>query len=53
MNEKVNYPGAQDSVFIEKMDFIHSYPIIPTYRVLSTDGDIIDSSQNPNVSQLT
>ena len=50
-HEKVAFPGAiGGSFYTEKMEFLREYPTIPTYRVLDLDGNVIDSSQEPNVS---
>jgi hypothetical protein len=43
------FPGASDSVFTNKLDLHTGYPIIPTYRVLDTDGVAIDAQHDPNL----
>lgn len=49
IGEKVGYPGAVDSVFCDSMQFVSEYSVIPTYRVLSTKGTIIQPSEDPKV----
>ncbi|PMD35269.1 dehydrogenase E1 component [Hyaloscypha variabilis F] len=50
----VRFPGAVDSKFTNAMQFElpATYPAIPTYRALSPDGDIIDSSFTPPPDSL-
>ena len=45
----VRFPGAVDSKFTSSLHFEQpaTYPAIPTYRAMSPDGDIIDSSITP------
>jgi 2-oxoisovalerate dehydrogenase E1 component alpha subunit len=48
---QVNFPGAiEGSFYTETLDFLRSYPTIPTYRVLDSDGNVILPEQEPNVS---
>ena len=43
------FPGAPSSSFTESMNFATSWVVIPTYRVLDTDGNIMDPSQDPKL----
>jgi 2-oxoisovalerate dehydrogenase E1 component alpha subunit len=47
--EKAQFPGAKDSVFTADLKFIKDYPSISTYRVIDTQGKLIDKAQDPNV----
>lgn len=50
----VRFPGAVDSKFTNDLAFEHpsTYPAIPTYRAMSPDGDIVDSSYVPPSDEL-
>ena len=45
----VHFPGALKSKFTSKMSFEDpsSHPAIPTYRVMDSDGVIVDESRGP------
>ncbi|TPX44052.1 hypothetical protein SeMB42_g03190 [Synchytrium endobioticum] len=47
--DKVAFPGAPASVYTETLSFLKSFPIIPTYRVLDTDGAVLVPSEEPNI----
>lgn len=49
----VLFPGAVDSKFSTDMSFLKAsdLPAIPTYRVMDSDGALVDSSRKePNVT---
>ena len=48
-SDHVHFPGAVTSKFTSTMDFIHpaEQTAIPTYRVMDSDGLIVDSSREP------
>ena len=50
----VRFPGAVDSKFANTLSFEHpsTYPAIPTYRVMSPEGDIIDSAYAPPSDEI-
>lgn len=50
----VRFPGAVDSKFTNALSFElpATYPAIPTYRAVSPDGNIIDSSFTPGSDSL-
>lgn len=45
----MHFPGALKSKFTSKMSFEDpsSHPAIPTYRVMDSDGVIVDDSRGP------
>jgi 2-oxoisovalerate dehydrogenase E1 component alpha subunit len=47
----VHFPGAVNSKFTSKMDFIHpsEHPAIPTYRVMDSDGVVLVPEQEPDI----
>jgi 2-oxoisovalerate dehydrogenase E1 component alpha subunit len=50
---RVVFPGAINSEFTSDMSFVtaRDLPAIPTYRVMNSDGEIIDKTRGPpNVS---
>ncbi|CAG8596769.1 7947_t:CDS:2 [Ambispora leptoticha] len=49
--EKVHFPGATQSYFTDKMQFIQSIDPISTYRVMDKEGKILDPAQEPRVSE--
>ncbi|KAG9305942.1 hypothetical protein G9A89_016595 [Geosiphon pyriformis] len=49
--EKVHFPGAVNSYFTSKMQFIQSVDAIPTYQVMDKTGQVLDPAQEPQVSQ--
>ncbi|RIA79872.1 thiamine diphosphate-binding protein [Glomus cerebriforme] len=51
IKERVPFPGATESYFTDKMQFIHNVEPIPTYRVMDRHGRVIDSSQDPQVTE--
>ncbi|KAI8819846.1 thiamine diphosphate-binding protein [Fimicolochytrium jonesii] len=48
---KVLFPGATGSHYTEKLNFQRNVDSIPTYRVLDLDGNVIDKSQDPELSK--
>ncbi|KAJ3341070.1 hypothetical protein HDU93_005702 [Gonapodya sp. JEL0774] len=44
---KAPYPGVKDSRFIEQLDIIRSFPVIPTFRVMDPDGKVADPEKDP------
>lgn len=50
--ERANYPGSRSS-FTDKLEFIQPniYDGIPVYRVMDRNGEILDSSQDPNLGK--
>lgn len=46
----VQFPGAVNSKFTSELNFVTpaSSPTIPTYRVMDSDGIIVDKSRRPN-----
>ncbi|CAI2170357.1 4373_t:CDS:2, partial [Funneliformis geosporum] len=49
--EKVNFPGATESYFTNKMQFIHSNDPIPTYRVMDRQGKETEPLHEPQVTE--
>jgi hypothetical protein len=51
VDDKPKHAGTRQGLFTEKLDFLlpESMDAIPTYRVMSRSGDIIDPSQDPKV----
>jgi 2-oxoisovalerate dehydrogenase E1 component alpha subunit len=49
ISKQVQFPGAPESQYTEQFKFERDWPIIPTYRVLDTDGIVVDPSQEPDV----
>ncbi|CAG8782017.1 14827_t:CDS:1, partial [Acaulospora colombiana] len=45
--EKVDFPGAKESYFTDKMQFIQNIDPIPTYRVMNRQGKVMNPSQEP------
>jgi len=50
--ERAQYPGSRSS-FTDKLEFIQPniYDGIPVYRVMDRNGEILDSSQDPNLGK--
>ncbi|KAK2744331.1 hypothetical protein FQN55_006845 [Onygenales sp. PD_40] len=48
-SDSVRFPGAVDSKFTTEMSFVtpSTNPTIPTYRVMDSDGVIVDKSRGP------
>jgi hypothetical protein len=47
---KVHFPGATNSYFTEKMNFISGLDeAIPTYQVMDNEGKVTDPSHDPKV----
>lgn len=46
----VHFPGAVDSKFVTKLDFIRpsTHASIPTYRVMDSDGKVLDKERAPS-----
>jgi 2-oxoisovalerate dehydrogenase E1 component alpha subunit len=52
-HSRVVFPGAINSEFTSDMSFVtaRDLPAIPTFRVMNSDGEIIDKTRGPpNVS---
>ena len=51
--ERLRFPGAVDSKFVSKLEFARPslHEAIPTYRVMDSDGAVIDESRAPDVSE--
>lgn len=49
LTHSVRFPGAIDSKFTTNMSFINpsEHAAIPTYRVMDSDGVIVDKSRGP------
>lgn len=47
---RVHFPGAVNSKFTTKLSFEHpsTHPAMPTYRVMDSDGVIVDESRKPS-----
>lgn len=45
----VHFPGAVNSKFVTKLDFVRpdTHASIPTYRVMDSDGVIVDKERTP------
>ncbi len=45
----VHFPGAVNSKFTTNLSFVHpdTLPAMPTYRVMDSDGVIVDKSRKP------
>lgn len=46
---RVHFPGAVNSKFTTDMAFLKAsdLPAIPTYRVIDSDGELVDKSRGP------
>lgn len=46
---RVHFPGAVNSKFTTKLSFEHpsTHPAMPTYRVMDSDGMVVDQSREP------
>lgn len=54
-SERPQFPGSR-SQWTEKLQFLHKNDVvegIPVYRVMSRDGKVIDSSQDPGLGEET
>jgi 2-oxoisovalerate dehydrogenase E1 component alpha subunit len=40
-------------MYSETLKFDKEWPVIPTYRVLDTDGKVINSNEDPNLDSAT
>ncbi|KAJ1961696.1 hypothetical protein GGI12_003104 [Dipsacomyces acuminosporus] len=49
--KKVMFPGALDSVYSHDLKFVSNVESIPTYQVMDTDGKILDSANEPQISK--
>lgn len=47
--DSVNFPGAVNSKFTTNLSFERpsTHPAMPTYRVMDSDGVIVDESRKP------
>ena len=47
--DRVHFPGALSSKFTTNLAFEHpaTHPAMPTYRVMDSDGIIVDRSRKP------
>ena len=50
MIPSVHFPGAVNSKFTTDLAFEHpsTHPAMPTYRVMDSDGIIVDESRRPS-----
>lgn len=48
---KVNFPGALESRYTEDLKFQEFHPIMPTYRVLDTNGNVVVASEDPKLEK--
>lgn len=48
---KVHFPGALDSHFSQVLEIREKMEPIDTFRVMDTDGKVLDSSLEPKVNQ--
>ncbi len=51
-SKHVSFPGAIDSAFSHEMKFSmpSTYPALPTYRVVDQNGDVVDQSFTPDLT---
>lgn len=49
-SDRVHFPGVVDSKFTTKLSFEHpsTHPAMPTYRVMDSDGVVVDDSRKPS-----
>jgi 2-oxoisovalerate dehydrogenase E1 component alpha subunit len=49
------FPGIRAANFVSKLQFIHpeSYDPIPIYRIMDSEGNLIDEAQDPKLSKET
>ena len=52
LDRRVSFPGATGSSYTEEMSFSRNWPIIPTYRVLDTEGQVIVPGHDPKVNRI-
>ena len=47
---RVHFPGAVNSKFTTQLAFEHpsTHPAMPTYRVMDSDGVVVDESRKPS-----
>ncbi|KAJ3361365.1 hypothetical protein GGF32_007411 [Allomyces javanicus] len=45
------FPGALHSKYTHELAFIKQSAVLPTYRVLDQDGQIVDAAQDPHVDE--
>ncbi|KAJ3081229.1 hypothetical protein HK102_002499 [Quaeritorhiza haematococci] len=50
-SQQVLFPGASGSQYTEKMKFYKSWEPMPTYRVLDSDGNVLEAGQDPQLSK--
>ncbi|CAD6580998.1 MAG: hypothetical protein ASARMPREDX12_000334 [Alectoria sarmentosa] len=50
MHQRVHFPGAVNSKFTTQLAFEHpsTHPAMPTYRVMDSDGVVVDESRKPS-----
>jgi 2-oxoisovalerate dehydrogenase E1 component alpha subunit len=48
-SKQVHFPGAPMSQYTEELKVDRDWPVLPTYRVMDTDGVVVNSSQEPDV----
>lgn len=53
IRRRIHFPGAVDSVFTTKLQFNRpaEKPAMPTYRIIDSDGQVIDRNKKPDVSR--
>ncbi|KAL7274312.1 hypothetical protein RUND412_002783 [Rhizina undulata] len=52
-SDSVHFPGALNSKFTSTLDFVRpqDIPAIPTYRLIDTNGVVVDKTREPTVSK--
>ncbi|KAL7266592.1 hypothetical protein RUND412_010856 [Rhizina undulata] len=52
-SDSVHFPGALNSKFTPTLDFVRpqDIPPIPTYRLINTNGVVVDKTREPTVSK--
>ncbi|KAL7270194.1 hypothetical protein RUND412_007101 [Rhizina undulata] len=50
-SDSVHFPGALNSKFTSTLDFVRpqDIPAIPTYRLINTNGVVVDKTREPTV----
>ncbi|KAJ2628463.1 hypothetical protein H4R22_003872 [Coemansia sp. RSA 1290] len=51
LRKKVMFPGALNSEYTHNLQFVSNVQSIPTYQVMDTDGKVLDTAHEPQVSK--
>ncbi|KAJ2452683.1 hypothetical protein EV183_002742 [Coemansia sp. RSA 2336] len=51
LRKKVMFPGALNSEYTHSLQFVSNVQSIPTYQVMDTDGKVLDTAHEPQVSK--